>query len=224
MLSRKNFWKLDSRKRHILHSLDRTQLIHTCILLSFSQSLVIHDSRAEVQRFMTPKFLKQRFMILTCFVTMIHDSWFDFHPRNNCLFFIWMRQGRDSITEIGDIKNPVTNSCSIRSSHATTFLRLYNIGHIHQNKPPELSFKAVHCKKKLVLRAWVSSAFLNLPVANLKHGYVDSTNFCYWRAISKYFCCHFELWNCFNFHPQLSRHVSIKQIETLTSLGPQVKT
>ena len=71
---RKNFWKLDSRKRHILHSLDRTQLIHTCILLSFSQSLVIHDSRAEVQRFMIPKFLKQRFMILTCFVTMIHDS------------------------------------------------------------------------------------------------------------------------------------------------------
>ena len=68
------FWKLDSRKRHILHSLDRTQLIHTCILLSFSQSLVIHDSRAEVQRFMIPKFLKQRFMILTCFVTMIHDS------------------------------------------------------------------------------------------------------------------------------------------------------
>ena len=67
-------WKLDSRKRHILHSLHRTQLIHTCILLSFSQSLVIHDSRAEVQRFMIPKFLKQRFMILTCFVTMIHDS------------------------------------------------------------------------------------------------------------------------------------------------------
>ena len=55
----------------ILHSLDRTQLIYTCILLSFSQSLVIHDSRAEVQRFMIPKFLKQRFMILTCFVSMI---------------------------------------------------------------------------------------------------------------------------------------------------------
>ena len=31
-------------------------------------------SRAEVQRFMIPKLLKQRFMILTCFVTMIHDS------------------------------------------------------------------------------------------------------------------------------------------------------
>ena len=58
----------------MLHSLDRTQLIHTCISLSFSQSLVIHDSRAEVQRFMIPKFVKQRFMILTCFVTMIHDS------------------------------------------------------------------------------------------------------------------------------------------------------
>ena len=59
----KFFWKLDSWKRHILHSLDRTQLIHSCILLSFSQSLNIHDSRAE----------EQRFMILTCFVTMIHD-------------------------------------------------------------------------------------------------------------------------------------------------------
>ena len=58
----------------ILHSLDRTQLIHTCILLSFSKSLVIHDSRAEVQRFMIPKFLKQRFMILSFFVTMVHDS------------------------------------------------------------------------------------------------------------------------------------------------------
>ena len=31
-------------------------------------SLVIHDSRAEVLRFMIPKFLKQRFKILTCFV------------------------------------------------------------------------------------------------------------------------------------------------------------
>ena len=51
-------------KRHILHSLDRTQLIYTCILLSFSLSLIIHDSRAEVQRF----------MILTYFVSMIHDS------------------------------------------------------------------------------------------------------------------------------------------------------
>ena len=77
---RENFWKLDSRKSHILHSLDRTQLIHTRILLSFSQSFVIHDSRAEVQRFMIPEFLNQRFMILTCFVTMIHDSWFRFYP------------------------------------------------------------------------------------------------------------------------------------------------
>ena len=57
----------------VLHSLDRTQLTHTYILLSFSNSLVIHDFRAEVQRFMIPKFLKQRFMILTFFVT---DSWF----------------------------------------------------------------------------------------------------------------------------------------------------
>ena len=83
----KKVWKLDSRKRHILHSLDRTQLIHRCILLSFSQSLVIHDSRAEVQRFMIPEFLKQRFMILTCFELwfMIHDSWFRFHPRG-CSF------------------------------------------------------------------------------------------------------------------------------------------
>ena len=56
--------KMDSWKRHILHSLDRTQLI----------DIVIHDSRAEVQRFMIPKFLKQRFMILTFFATMIHDS------------------------------------------------------------------------------------------------------------------------------------------------------
>ena len=61
MLPGKNFGKLDSLKRHFL---DRTQLIYTCILLSFSQSLVIHDSRAEVQRF----------MIFTCFVSMIHDS------------------------------------------------------------------------------------------------------------------------------------------------------
>ena len=40
-------------------------------LLNFSQSFVINDSRADVQRFMIPKFLKQRFMILTCFVSMI---------------------------------------------------------------------------------------------------------------------------------------------------------
>ena len=78
---RENDWKLNTRKSHILHFLDRTQLIHTCILLSFSQSFFIHDSRAEVQRFMIPKFLKQRFMILTCFVTMIHASWFRFYRR-----------------------------------------------------------------------------------------------------------------------------------------------
>ena len=73
MLPWEKFGKLNSRKRHILHSLDRMQLIFTRILMSFSLSLVIHDSRAEVQRFMIPKFLKQRFKILTCFVSMIHD-------------------------------------------------------------------------------------------------------------------------------------------------------
>ena len=71
MLPGKNLGKLDSLKRHILHSLDRTQIIYTCTLFSFSQSLFIHDSRAEVQRFMIPKFLKQKFMIFTCFVSMI---------------------------------------------------------------------------------------------------------------------------------------------------------
>ena len=55
MLPGKNFGKLDSLKRHILHSLDLTQLIYTCILLSFSQSLVIHDSQV--------------------FKTKIHDSY-----------------------------------------------------------------------------------------------------------------------------------------------------
>ena len=35
----KKKWKLDSRKRDILHSLDRTQLIHTSILLSFQFSV-----------------------------------------------------------------------------------------------------------------------------------------------------------------------------------------
>ena len=74
----KKFGKFDSLKPHILHSLDRKQLIYKCIL---SQSLVIHDSRAEVQRFMISKCLTQRFMILTCFISMIHDSWFHFHPR-----------------------------------------------------------------------------------------------------------------------------------------------
>ena len=82
MFPPKHFWKLDPRKRHILHSLDRRQLIHTCILLSFSQSLVTHDSRAAEQRFMIPKFLKQKFMILACFVTIIHDSRFRFHPQS----------------------------------------------------------------------------------------------------------------------------------------------
>ena len=58
----------------ILHSLDQTRLIYTCILLSFSQSLVIHDSRAEVQRFMIPKFLKQKSHDSYMFCK--YDSWF----------------------------------------------------------------------------------------------------------------------------------------------------
>ena len=73
----KGNWKLDSQKRHKLHSLGRTQLIHTCILKRFSQSLVIHDSRAEVC--MIPMFLKQRFMIVICFFN--YDSRFRFQPR-----------------------------------------------------------------------------------------------------------------------------------------------
>ena len=59
MFPRKKVWKLDSWKRHILHSVDRTQLIRMCILLSFLQSLVIHDSRAEVQRFMNNETLRK---------------------------------------------------------------------------------------------------------------------------------------------------------------------
>ena len=34
---------------HVLHFLDQKLVFHKCILLSFSQSIVIHDSRAEVQ-------------------------------------------------------------------------------------------------------------------------------------------------------------------------------
>ena len=50
MLPKEKNWKLDSQKRHVLvHFLDRKQLIHKCILLTFSQSIVVHDSRAEVQ-------------------------------------------------------------------------------------------------------------------------------------------------------------------------------
>ena len=36
---KKKKWKLDSRKRHILHSLDRRQLIHRSILFSFQFSV-----------------------------------------------------------------------------------------------------------------------------------------------------------------------------------------
>ena len=65
MLPGKNFGKLDSLKRHILHSLDRTQLIYTCILWSFSHSLVIHDSRTEVHKIHDSQ----------VFETKIHDSY-----------------------------------------------------------------------------------------------------------------------------------------------------
>ena len=80
MFPRKMFWKLDSRKRHILHSLDRTQLIHTCIWVGLfsesryswfpSRSTKIHDS----QVFET----KPWFFLIFC----NYDSWFRFHPRH----------------------------------------------------------------------------------------------------------------------------------------------
>ena len=60
-------WKLDSRKRHILHS--RTQLIHTCILLSFSQSLVI------------PNYQVFKTKIHDSYMFCNYDSWFRFHSR-----------------------------------------------------------------------------------------------------------------------------------------------
>ena len=44
------------RKNKNCNSLDRAQLIHMSILLGFSQRLVIHDSPAEVQRFMILQF------------------------------------------------------------------------------------------------------------------------------------------------------------------------
>ena len=56
-------------------------------LLSFCLSFIIHDSRTEVQRFMIPKVLKQRFKILSYFVSMIHDSWFRFHPQYSAWHF-----------------------------------------------------------------------------------------------------------------------------------------
>ena len=81
MLSGKNFWELHSLKRHIFNSLDRTELIYKGILLSVSQRLVIHESRAKVpERFMIPKFLKQRFMIIS-YMFCKYDSWFMIHPR-----------------------------------------------------------------------------------------------------------------------------------------------
>ena len=65
MLLRKMFLKIGlSERHHIVHFLDGMQLI----------SLVIHDSREELQWLMIPKFLKQRLMILTCSLTIIQDS------------------------------------------------------------------------------------------------------------------------------------------------------
>ena len=52
----KNRGHAPPQKKKNCNSLDRTQLIHTSILLRFSQRLVIHDSRAEVQRFMILQF------------------------------------------------------------------------------------------------------------------------------------------------------------------------
>ena len=122
MLPRENFGKLDSRKRHILHSLDRTQLIYTCILLSFSLSLVIHDSLPEVQRFMIPKFLKQRFKMLTCFVSMIHDSWFPFHPR-----FLFCEKYAFQITHFSRLKCQLSQQ-KLTQHFSKDFLRLSRRG------------------------------------------------------------------------------------------------
>ena len=81
MLLGKMFLKIElSEGRHIVHFLDRMQLI----------SLVIHYSPAEVQWFKIPKFLKQRLMILTCSVTMIHDS-----ASTPDSFDFWARRGEN---------------------------------------------------------------------------------------------------------------------------------
>ena len=74
MLPREDFGKMDSETPYPVFPGSNATNLYTCILLNFSPSLIIHDSRAEVQRFMIPKFLKQRFKILTYFVSMIHDS------------------------------------------------------------------------------------------------------------------------------------------------------
>ena len=55
-------------------------VIHTCILLSFSQSPVTHYPRAEVQRFIIPKFFKTK--IHDSYLFCCYDSWFRFHPRS----------------------------------------------------------------------------------------------------------------------------------------------
>ena len=67
---REKVWKigLSETPYPAFHGSNATNLYVYFVEL-FSQSLVIHDSRAEVQRFMIPKFLKQRFIILTCFVS-----------------------------------------------------------------------------------------------------------------------------------------------------------
>ena len=88
MLPRENFGKFDSRKRHILHSLhgSNTTNLYVYFVELFSESRYswfpsrsakIHDSQV----------FKTKIKILTCFVTIIHDSWFRFHPRNLWDFF-----------------------------------------------------------------------------------------------------------------------------------------
>ena len=74
MLPREDFGKMDSKTPYPVFPGSNATNLYMCILLTFSLSLIIHDSRAEVQRFMIPKFLKQRFKILTYFESMIHDS------------------------------------------------------------------------------------------------------------------------------------------------------
>ena len=80
----KKKWKLDSRKRDILHSLDRTQLIHTSILLSvqFSVSLFIIPVRCFQSHFK----VKQ----IASYSTRSHSS----SPANqnvfNCAIQLWV--------------------------------------------------------------------------------------------------------------------------------------
>ena len=75
MLPRENFGKLDSQETpYPAFPVSNATNLYVYFVELFSLSRIIHDSRAEVQRFMIPKFLKERFKILTYFVSMIHDS------------------------------------------------------------------------------------------------------------------------------------------------------